>query len=605
MFFNSKFNPTANLLLNNAIQLHNSNNYLSASKLYEKVLKLDKNNIDALQLLATAKAQLRDYDGALELFKKVLTLKKNDINILNNLANVYVEIKQYEEALRCFEIIISINKADSTIFFNYGNLLNTLHFYDKAIDSYSRSIDLDNQNFGAYNNLGNLFSKLNNYDSAISCFNKAISVNPNHSPSYNNRGLLHHKNGDLGEALVDFKKAISLNSSSVEALDNLGITLIELNQFKEAILIFNKAIDINPHYHQAFYNRGNALKSLNKFEECLSNYEQAIKINPDFANAHWNKSLALLSNNQFNLGWDLFGWRWKCENHNSSFYKTEKPYLENLNINRNSTILVWSEQGVGDQVLFASILNDFFLLFPNTYVELDSRLITFFERSMPNYKFLDRSIGIPIDFDFHISICDLGKFLRRSSNDFSYLNKGYLIPDTLKSDKLKHELIKDKVLLCGISWQSKNKKYGNGKSISLESLLPILSLRDISFVSLQYGDVEKEISEFNIKYDVAIQECKAVDNFLDLDSHASLIEACDFVITVSNTTAHIAGAIGKDTFLVCPSTTSAFWYWCNQDLGKSMWYPSISIHTENDSYDLNNLINSISEILKRKLIVTK
>jgi hypothetical protein len=117
-------------------------------------------------------------------------------------------------------------------------------------------------------------------------------------------------------------------------------------------------------------------------------------------------------------------------------------------------------------------------------------------------------------------------------------------------------------------------------SIQLKDLSPILSLDNIAFVSLQYGNVKEQLISFNNRHNFNIQEFDLVDNFKDLDGHASLIDACDFVITISNTSAHLSGALGKETYLLCPSGEGLLWYWSHQLNGKSLWYPSINIHKQ-------------------------
>jgi hypothetical protein len=162
----------------------------------------------------------------------------------------------------------------------------------------------------------------------------------------------------------------------------------------------------------------------------------------------------------------------------------------------------------------------------------------------------------------------------------------------------------DNKYLCGITWSSKIKTIGADKSIELEDLLPILKINNITFVNLQYGDIQEQLINFNKKYSLNIKDCLDVDNFNDFDGHAALKQACDFVVTISNTSAHISGAIGKETFLMCPSGKGLLWYWCNQLNGKSLWYPSIQIYEQSQignwfdvvqrvKFDIENKINSL------------
>ena len=121
-----------------------------------------------------------------------------------------------------------------------------------------------------------------------------------------------------------------------------------------------------------------------------------------------------------------------------------------------------------------------------------------------------------------------------------------------------------------------NEDLGRNKSMSLEQLKDILLLPNMVFVDLQYGDTSQERQSFYEKYGVKILKIEEVDNFDDIEGLASLIDLCDCVLSVSNTTVHIAGAIGKPTYLMLPKGKGKLWYWSKEG-NQSMWYKSIKI----------------------------
>ena len=141
---------------------------------------------------------------------------------------------------------------------------------------------------------------------------------------------------------------------------------------------------------------------------------------------------------------------------------------------------------------------------------------------------------------------------------------------------LKSIIQNDQKKICGISWLSKNKDIGKEKSLYLNQLLPILRNQNATFVNLQYGNVSDEIKEILDSYGIEIKSISDIDNFNDLDGLASLVDACDYVITASNVTAHIAGALNKKTFLILPFSRGKIWYW-GESTDRSLWYPSIEI----------------------------
>ncbi|NDH09964.1 MAG: hypothetical protein EBY16_10265, partial [Gammaproteobacteria bacterium] len=157
-------------------------------------------------------------------------------------------------------------------------------------------------------------------------------------------------------------------------------------------------------------------------------------------------------------------------------------------------------------------------------------------------------------------------------------------------------LKKDNQLVCGISWKSKNENFSSDKSILLDLLVPIFQLPNITFVNIQYGDTSFEINELYNKFNIKIQVIDDIDNFNNIDGLAALIDACDFVITVGNVNAHIAGALNKKTYLLLPYSHGKMWYWREYE-DDSLWYSSIKIFRQNISNSwtlpLNNLYNEL------------
>ena len=172
-----------------------------------------------------------------------------------------------------------------------------------------------------------------------------------------------------------------------------------------------------------------------------------------------------------------------------------------------------------------------------------------------------------------------------------------MLADNKLTFQLREKLIKGYKYICGIAWKSKNEKIGNIKSLDLKMLEPILKIPGINFVNLQYGDVETEISSLKESSGLDIKIINEIDNYKEIDKLASLISACDFIITTSNVTAHISGAIGKETYILLPYSQGNIWYWHYGDK-KSLWYPSIWQYAQEENNDWSKPINEIYKVLK-------
>ena len=463
------------------------------------------------------------------------------------------------------------------------------------------SLNLLPDRLSTLTNLSAVLIKLNKLEKGNEIISRAIELFPSDGIVFLNQGLLFGKNQNWQMALSSYDKAIKLTHNYAEAYLNRGVALHELKLFEESLASYDKAIEFKSDYAEAYSNRGNVLNDLKRFDESLASYDKAIEFNSDYAEAYYNKSLLLLSLQDFKNGWQLYDWRWKYNNFDSTYLSSNKPKLNNIESACNKQLVVWSEQGVGDQILYTSMFDQLLNISPSSHIFLDERLLPLLHRSFPQGIFMAKSLAIEdIEYDEHLPIADLGKYFRACNSDFDITRNHYLLADHHKAKKIRSSLINNMKYLCGITWSSNAQKIGAEKSIELEDLLPVLCLKDIAFVSLQYENIHKQLADFNRKHNISILECDSVDNFFDLDGHAALIEACDFVITISSTSAHMAGAIGKETYLMCPSGKGLLWYWSNQINGKSLWYPSIHIFEQDVPGQWTDVVQNIKVAIEKK-----
>ena len=260
-----------------------------------------------------------------------------------------------------------------------------------------------------------------------------------------------------------------------------------------------------------------------------------------------------------------------------------------------------AEQGLGDQIIFSSLFFDAFKTKNEFFVSLDPRLISLFRRSFSWAKNVTFSSSqekiIESNYDFHLPMGNLGGFFRNSIKDFTSHPIAYLKPNETQVNNLKSRIKKGNHKICGISWISKNQEIGEEKSLTLIQLLPILTLPNITFIDLQYGDTSLEKNNIFDLFGIEIKSISEIDNFNNLDGITSLVNVCDFIVTTSNVTAHIAGALNKKTYLLLPHGYGKIWYW-GESSERSLWYPSIKIYRSPNSGMWAQAIESLSKKLR-------
>ena len=246
------------------------------------------------------------------------------------------------------------------------------------------------------------------------------------------------------------------------------------------------------------------------------------------------------------------------------------------------------------------MINDTNKLCKKIFLTCDPKLEKIFKNSFTDVKIISRDNfdeNKPGDFfDYHIPLGNLGKYFRKKREDFKKSYKSYLIDDTIKTKKIANKINKKNLLLCGISWKSNNDAIGINKSIKLESLKNIINLNNISFVNLQYGEIKQDLDDFNKKNESKIFELEGIDVTNDIDSLASLIKNCDFVLTTSNTTAHLAGALNIPTFVLVPRGKGKFHYW-SANKKSTLWYPSVKIFRQDQDFTWKNTVDELREYI--------
>jgi hypothetical protein len=234
-------------------------------------------------------------------------------------------------------------------------------------------------------------------------------------------------------------------------------------------------------------------------------------------------------------------------------------------------------------------------------VSTDKRLISIFERSFPKIQFIDIAVTYGDQyFDEHIPMGSLGQFLRKDIQDFVVNSTRYLIDDPDKSSNFRALKTTDAGLICGISWRSSNNKYAAEKSIPIEMFMELLQVDKLQSVNLQYGDIDSDIALIKSKTGITPLVVNEVDPLSDLDGLLSLINACDIVVTISNVTAHLAGAIGKETLLLLPYTIGRFWYWSDYN-GHSLSYPSVKIFQQAKQGCWDGPIYEVKKYLQQRI----
>lgn len=458
---------------------------------------------------------------------------------------------------------------------NLGELLGAAGDKAGEIDAYRRAVGANPRLAPVWSNLGNALLVAGRAGEALAACRRATDLDPDFAAGWNNLGNALHASREDEEAVAACERALKLAPELAEAWSTLGAALHGLGRLEEAIGAHHRAAAIQPEVAHHPFNLGVALQHAGRHTEAIAQFRRALALDPGHAQAHWDLAFALLASGQFAEGWEQYEWRWRRP---SAAARRHEFTAWDGDASKPRRLLLWAEQGIGDHILYGSLLADLASSPMRITLEVEPRLVSLYQRSFPQLAVVPQRDppADPRNFDCHAPMGSLGRWLRTSFESFPR-HRGYLKPDAKRADVYRARLRSDSGMhLVGIAWRSANPELGAKKSQSLLDWGRVLKVPGVRFVDLQYGDTARERAEAERQTGSRIDHLPELDLHGDLEGLAALCAACDLVITASNVTAHVAGALGRPVWLMAPRGGGRLWYWFAGRID-SPWYPSMRI----------------------------
>ncbi len=414
-------------------------------------------------------------------------------------------------------------------------------------------------------------------------FRKALLVAPNYCDAALALGYCLHELREFEEALAVYDRLLSASPVSTAAWNNRGTTLLEMCCYAEAAASFSHALELNPRLYDARVALATCYQALGLVEESLSACNSVLAEVPEHAEAHWNKSLLLLLKGDYPQGWREYEWRWKKRNFTSPLKKFTQPSWHGDSV-AGKTILIHAEQGFGDTLQFCRYLPLVANLGAGVIFECHPPLVRLMECLAENTDVVAMGQQLPL-FDMHVPLLSLPKIFGTVVETIP-ASVPYLAPplDCLLSwrglvpDESRHKV--------GLCWAGKS--YPDPRrSCPVEQLSPLAGIDNISWYSLQVGWEDALPFVMN----------DITGNIRDFADTAALISRLDLVITIDTAVAHLAGALGKPTWLLLPSAPD--WRWM-RERNDSPWYPSMRLFRQSVTAGWEECIAEVVSALRQE-----
>ena len=603
------FSPSVDVegKLQQAISLYQAGQLLQAEQICQQILRDYPQDAEALHMLGVIAYQVGESKIATGLISQAIEIDSNQYVFFNSLGAALQKQGSLEESIQAYQQAIQIQSGDADSYSNLGVALQEQGSLEESIQAYQQAIQIQPNHPEAYNNLGVVLKEQGRLEESIQAYQKSIEIQPKSAEAYHNLGNVLREQGSLEESIEAYQQVIQIQPNHPEAYNNLGVVLKDQGRLEESIQAYQQAIRLQPDYAEAYSNLGNVLREQGKLEESIEAYQQAIQIQPGSAETHNNLGLILLLLGDFYQGWKEYEWRLKCSNFSSENRNFPQPYWNGIHLNGKS-VLIWAEQGIGDEIMFTSILLTLSQMTEKIVIEYNIRLVSLFQRSFPQIQFFPRQNPpnpklLDKNIDYQIPMGSLGQWLRTSEDSFKESKQTYLTACANKSAKIRerYQKLADGKLLVGISWKSTgiNQRQALLKSTILEDWTSVLLQQDCYFINLQYGDVKEELEQFHLQTNLMIYQDEKIDSLRSLDDFAAQTSALDLVISTSNTTVHMAGALGKQVWTLLPYIPDWRWMLDRED---TPWYPSMRLFRQNETGDWSGVFSQVRSELEQYMV---
>ena len=547
---------------------------------FDAALSLQPANADAHSNRGLALHQLGRNAEAISSYDAALKIRPDAAQTHNNRGMALAELGDLDAAQLDYQRAIHLQPDYAAAHYNLGLLLLAGGQFQGAIASFDTSIGLSADHADSYASRGLALHGLKRYAQAVASYDKAISLQPAFALAYNNRGLAHQALRDFLAAVRDYRAAIAHEPSLSQAYSNLGTAFKAMHRFDEALLAYDHSLAVCPAAAQVVCNRGAVLQALQRADEAKACFDQAIALDADLVEAHCHRAYVSLLLGDWVAGWESYEWR--AQHPQSRIFRRNfpAPRWTRHDPLQGITILVHSEQGLGDTLQFCR--------FVSCLAERGAHVV--FEVQRPLHALLQklRGVGQLIaagddlpDFNFHCPLMSLPLELGITEAHLLENRAPYLGADPDKSLQWTRRLGARRWPRVGLVWsggfrpeQPELWSTHERRNMSLAEISK-LNMQGMDFFSLQKGEPAESqvLAEIGTYWEG--------DNFFnyaadlgDFSDTAALIANLDLVISVDTSTAHLAAAMGKPVWLLNRFDTCWRWQLHRRD---SPWYPTLTL----------------------------
>ena len=584
-----------------AQQLHQAGRWREAEHLYLQALERTPGDSNGLHLLGLLHAETGRPDTAAQLLRAAIGLEGPAPYLCRNLGILLEQQGQPEAAVACYRQALAGEPGNAELWVRLAELLGGRGRFGEAAAGWQRAVESSREPFeqqipwrlawaqnlslageqeparellerilradpgqtAARYTLGVVFMHLDRITQAVEAFTEVIAADPAHGDAQNNLGVLLQSLGEPARARQHYTACLAVSPEAIGARYNLGTLLQEAGELDAAMAELRQVLARDETHAGAWTNLGSCLLGQGEIEAAVACAERALALDPEERSAVWNAGLAHLTAGRLSEGWRGYEARFHIP---GAFPRRPFPMpLWRGEPLAGRTILVYAEQGLGDTLQFCRYLPLLAALGARVIFECPPKLTPLLETLDPRPELVPAPVDPAPAADFHLPLLSIPGLVGTTLETIP-ASPRYLAAPAASRERWRQRLapLRPRRLVGFVSQGNRQYKNDRNRSVAFAEWAPLGSLPGAALVHLQYGAAAPPGL-------AALDLGPEVGDFADT---AGLVEELDLVITVDTSMVHLAGALGKPTWLLLPYAPD--WRWL-RDRRDSPWYPSVRI----------------------------
>ena len=581
--------------IDQALQLHQAGRLTEAAQLYQRILAVQPDDFDALQLLGALRCDQGDAVAATRLLERALR-RRDDAGVRLNLGRAWRALGRIEAAEQQFRLAVAAAPGLPQAPLFLGNLLKETGRLAEAIDNFQRAAAIEPRYADAHWNLGNALRQAGQNEAALVSYHRAASLRPNHlearillgqtlqalgrseealrsydaalslAPGHAPTELLRADSlaaaGRLDAAIEGYRRALATGFGGAAAQSNLGVALQRQGRRAEALASFGQAVALAPDLVEAWYNQGVVLRDLGRDAEAEIGFGRVLALAPDHADAHTDLGLLELRRGAYAQGWRNYEWRWRTPGFPDRIAPQEQPQWRGETPVAGHRIRLRAEQGLGDTLQFCRYVPLLAATGADITLAVQPGLVPLLAGQFAGVTVVDDQAP-GVGADFHCPLLSLPVVLGAGLEAKS----PYLAAGLARRAAWRDRLGPGGGLRVGLVWAG-NPAHRNdrNRSIGLAAFEVLSATPNIRCYSIQ-----KQVGAADRAILAASTITPLGDGLADFAETAALVSELDLVISVDTAVAHLAGALGRPVWILLPAI--ADWRW-GTERSDTPWYPT-------------------------------